>query len=42
MNFSRKQLTQIGLGIVIVIILITLVAFGGNWFVETIKEMHGM
>lgn len=42
MNFSRKQLTQIGLGIVILIIIIALLAFGGSWFVETFKEMHGM
>ena len=42
MNISRKQLTQIGIGILVIVIIVALIAFGGSWMVDTFKEMHGM
>ncbi len=42
MNISRKQLTQIGIGVIVILIIVALIAFGGSWIVETFKEMHGM
>lgn len=42
MHNNRKQLTQISIGIVIVLLIIALIAFGGSWMVDTFKEMHGL
>lgn len=42
MHNNRKQLTQISISIVIVLLIIALIAFGGSWIVDTFKEMHGL
>lgn len=42
MNINRKQLTQISIGIVVILLIIAFIMFGGSWAVDTIKEMHGM
>lgn len=42
MNITRKQLTQIGISIFVILMIAALIAFGGSWAVEAIKEMHGM
>ena len=42
MNINRKQVTQVGIAALIVIMIIALVAVGGGVAVEAFKEMHGM
>jgi hypothetical protein len=42
MNITRKQLTQISIGLVVIAVIVVLVMFGGSWAVDTFKEMHGL
>lgn len=42
MTIKRKQITQVSIGLAVLALLIVLVIFGGGWFIETFKEMHGL